>query len=180
MVEPQGPTVVFVHRWPLNSDMWDHHVQVLAGAGFRTVAYDRRGFGRSHQPDGAYDYDTLAADLKAIIDASAAPKVVLVGYSIGRGEIIRYLSRHGSGKVERIALVGTIVPGLVRNGQNRPGKAKLVLYSNASHGLVVTERDRVTEDLLGFLKACAAVEQISFCPVGVVAVAATVPGGGCK
>jgi non-heme chloroperoxidase len=256
-----GPTVIFVHGWPLNADMWDHHAQVLEEAGFRTIAYDRRGFGRSHQPDSGFDYDTLADDLKVVIDASGAPKVTLIGYSMGGGEIIRYLSRNGSGRVERIALVGTIVPGLARSGVNPEGipagefdgikaalkadragfidlllrdvlydvdnasttpvtpailewskamahqaslkallacvdtfglsdlraemdamnvpalilhgtndkpvphgitaqdaarrlrKAKLILYPNASHGIVVTERDRVAQDLLGFLKA---------------------------
>lgn len=116
-----GPPVVFIHGWPFSADMWDHQASVLADAGHRVITYDRRGFGRSSQPSSGYDFDTLADDLAAVIQETGVRDVTLVGYSMGGGEIVRYLSRHGARKVARLALVGTIVPGLLRSKSNPNG-----------------------------------------------------------
>jgi pimeloyl-ACP methyl ester carboxylesterase len=92
-----GPPVIFIHGWPLNADMWEYQMPYLAAQGLRCVAYDRRGFGRSDQPWGGYDYDTMADDLAAVIDGLGLTGVTLVGFSMGDGEVARYLSRHGAG-----------------------------------------------------------------------------------
>jgi pimeloyl-ACP methyl ester carboxylesterase len=116
-----GPTVVLTHSWPFSSDCWDHHALALADAGFRVIAYDRRGFGRSSQPDGGYDYDTFADDLAQVVEATGARDVTLVGYSMGGGEVVRYLSRHGARAVRKVALVASVVPGLGQGPQNPHG-----------------------------------------------------------
>jgi non-heme chloroperoxidase len=116
-----GRPVVLTHSWPLSSDCWDAQALALAEAGFRVIAYDRRGFGRSSQPDGGYDYDTFADDLAQVIEATGARDVTLAGYSMGGGEVVRYLSRHGGRHVSRLALVGSVVPGLGRGPRNPQG-----------------------------------------------------------
>ena len=94
-----GTPVIFVHGWPLNADMWDYQLAHLGAHGLRCIAYDRRGFGRSDQPWIGYDYDTLADDLASVIEALDLPSVALVGFSMGGGEVVRYLARHGAAKV---------------------------------------------------------------------------------
>lgn len=116
-----GRPVVLTHAWPLNADCWDHQALALAEAGFRVIAYDRRGFGRSSQPDGGYDYDTFADDLAQVIEATGARDVTLAGFSMGGGEVVRYLSRHGSRGVSKIALVGSVAPGIARSPRNPQG-----------------------------------------------------------
>jgi non-heme chloroperoxidase len=116
-----GRPVILTHAWPLSSDCWDQHAVALVEAGHRVIAYDRRGFGRSSQPDGGYDYNTYADDLATVVDSTGAKDVTLVGYSMGGGEIVRYLSRHGSRKVIKAGLVATVVPGLARNARNPNG-----------------------------------------------------------
>jgi non-heme chloroperoxidase len=122
----QGRPVVLTHAWPLSADCWEHHACVLADAGYRVIAYDRRGFGRSSQPYTGYDYDTLADDLAGVIERSGARDVTLVGYSMGGGEIVRYLSRHGSKNVAKVALVASIVPGIVKTERNPKGLERAV------------------------------------------------------
>lgn len=116
-----GRPVVFTHGWPFNADSWDYHANALADAGYRVITYDKRGFGRSGQPSSGYDFDTLAADLAAVVDASDVREATLVGYSMGGGEIVRYLSRYGAGKIAKVALVGSIVAGLPRTQDNPDG-----------------------------------------------------------
>ncbi|RYF65863.1 MAG: alpha/beta hydrolase, partial [Cytophagaceae bacterium] len=89
------PTIVFIHGWPLSHEMWENQVAYFADRGYRCVAYDRRGFGKSSKPWGGYDYDTFADDLKDVIDELNLNNVVLVGFSMGGGEVARYFSRHG-------------------------------------------------------------------------------------
>lgn len=117
-----GPPVVLIHGWPLSGDSWDPISHALAESGFRAIAYDRRGFGRSDQPSGGYDYNTFADDLAAVIDALAdGQPVALVGFSMGGGEVARYLARHGAGKVSRVALVSSVVPYLLKDATNPDG-----------------------------------------------------------
>jgi pimeloyl-ACP methyl ester carboxylesterase len=116
-----GPPVVFIHGWPVNADMWEYQMPFLASQGLRTVAYDRRGFGRSDQPWTGYDYDTFADDLSAVLDRLSLTEVTLVGFSMGGGEIARYLTRHGTGRVSKVALVAAVTPFLLKTPDNDAG-----------------------------------------------------------
>ena len=98
-----GPPVVLIHGWPLSGDMWSDQAVHLAENGCRVVTYDRRGFGRSSQPWSGYDYDTLASDLKAVVDQLDLRDATLVGFSMGGGELARYLSRYGADRVAKAA-----------------------------------------------------------------------------
>jgi non-heme chloroperoxidase len=115
------PTVVLIHGWPLSHEMWDYQMTTLAEHGIRVVAYDRRGFGKSSKPWGGYDYDTLADDLKALIDQLRLDNVVLVGFSMGGGEVARYFSRHGGAKVSKAVLIGSVTPFLLKTEGNPDG-----------------------------------------------------------
>lgn len=117
-----GPPVVLIHGWPLSGDSWDPVSHALADAGFRAIAYDRRGFGRSEQPSGGYDYDTFADDLAHVMAATGATQdVTLVGFSMGGGEVARYLSQHGGRGVARVALVSSVVPYMLQTDDNPDG-----------------------------------------------------------
>jgi pimeloyl-ACP methyl ester carboxylesterase len=105
-----GKPVLFTHPWGLGADIWEYQTIELCDQGLRCVAYDRRGHGRSTDPGRGYDYDRLADDLAAIIDRLDLRDVTLVGYSMGNGEAIRYLSRHGSGRIARLVMVSTVPP----------------------------------------------------------------------
>lgn len=117
-----GPPVVLIHGWPLSGDSWDPVSNALADEGFRAIAYDRRGFGRSDQPSDGYDYDTFADDLADVMAAMNANNgVALVGFSMGGGEIARYMSRHGGQGVSRVALVSSVVPYMLQTDDNPEG-----------------------------------------------------------
>lgn len=118
----EGRPVVLIHGWPLSSDSWDPIANALADNGFKAIAYDRRGFGRSQQPSGGYDYDTFADDLAAVMEAKGATaNVALVGFSMGGGEVARYLSRHGTGSVSQVALISSVVPYMLKDESNPDG-----------------------------------------------------------
>ena len=102
-----GRPVILLHGWPLSSDSWDDQAMALAEAGFRAIAYDRRGFGRSSQPWRGYDYDTLADDLAAVIEQTGSQDATLVGFSMGGGEVARYMSRHAGKAVAPHGLFAT-------------------------------------------------------------------------
>lgn len=131
----KGRPVILTHAWPLSADCWDYHACVLANAGYRAIAYDRRGFGRSSQPSIGYDYDTLADDLAAVMEATGVRDITLVGYSMGGGEIVRYLSRHGSKNVIKAALVASIVPGIVKTKLN-PGGLDRTVFDGIKEGVL--------------------------------------------
>ncbi|SNS28623.1 non-heme chloroperoxidase [Granulicella rosea] len=116
-----GAPVVLIHGWPLNADMWEKQELFLAENGYRVISYDRRGFGRSSKPLAGHDYDTLADDLAALLDTLDLTGVTLVGFSMGGGEVIRYLSRHGSARVVKGALISSSVPFMVQAGDNPDG-----------------------------------------------------------
>ena len=117
-----GAPLVFLSGWTLNADMWNYQCAPLAAAGLRCVAYDRRGHGRSSDPGRGYDYDTLADDLEAVLAARDLARVTLVGHSFASGEIVRYLSRHGSRRVAGIVLVSPAsTPYLLKTADNPDG-----------------------------------------------------------
>jgi non-heme chloroperoxidase len=131
-----GRPVVFVHGMLLSSEMWQHQMLHLTENGFRAVAYDRRGHGRSDDPGTGYEFDTLAGDLAALLDRLDLTDVTLVGHSMGGGEIARYLSRHGSQRISQIVLVSSTVPKL--NVTPETGAALLDQF-RASYGRWVAE-----------------------------------------
>jgi pimeloyl-ACP methyl ester carboxylesterase len=114
-------SVVMTHGWPLNADTWDDAALAFANAGFKAVFYDRRGFGRSSQPWGGYDYDTFADDLASVMEATDARNATLIGFSMGGGEVARYMSRHGGKNVVKAALVGSVVPYLLKDDSHLEG-----------------------------------------------------------
>jgi pimeloyl-ACP methyl ester carboxylesterase len=121
-----GRPVILIHGWPLSADSWDDVAVPLAQAGFRTIAYDRRGFGRSDQPWDGYDYNTFADDLAAVIEATGARDAALVGFSMGGGEVARYMSRHSGRNVAQAALIGSVVPYLLKGDTNPNGVPQAV------------------------------------------------------
>src|ERR1035437_2792871 len=113
-----GQPVVLIHGYPLDGHSWERQARVLLGAGYRVIAYDRRGFGRSSQPVIGYDYDTFAADLNAVIEHLDLTGIVLGGFSMGTGEVTRYLGRYGSARVAKAAMFGVIPPFLLKTPDN--------------------------------------------------------------
>ena len=141
-----GHPVILIHGWPLTGDMWEYQTLALLEAGYRVITYDRRGFGHSGHPADGYDYNIFADDLAAVIDHVGAPKVSLVGFSMGGGEIARYLSRHGSGKVDRAVLISSVVPYLMKDDSNPDGVDESVLDQIQA---------QVREDRFAFLQSFA-------------------------
>lgn len=122
-----GRPVVLLHGWPLSSDMWDAQAMALADSGYRAIAYDRRGFGRSSQPWNGYDYNTLADDLADVMEAvGATENVTLVGFSMGGGEVARYMSRHSGRGVVSAALIASVVPYMLKTADNPEGTPQQV------------------------------------------------------
>lgn len=126
-----GRPVILIHGWPLSADSWDDQAMVLAAAGYQAIAYDRRGFGRSSQPWQGYDYDTLADDLAAVIEQTGATDATLVGFSMGGGEVARYMSRHGGKSVIKAALISSIVPFMLKTDDNPNGTDQSVFEKMA-------------------------------------------------
>lgn len=126
-----GTPVVLIHGWPLSADSWDDQAMAIAEAGYRAIAYDRRGFGRSSQPWAGYDYDTLADDLAAVIDYCGAVNPILVGFSMGGGEVARYLSRHAARPVAKAVLVSSILPFRLQTADNPSGTPQAAFERSA-------------------------------------------------
>jgi non-heme chloroperoxidase len=140
-----GSAVVFSHGWPLSADAWDEQLLFLASHGYRAVAHDRRGHGRSGQPWAGNTMDNYADDLAAVIEGLDLSGVTLVGHSTGGGEVIRYVGRHGTDRVARIVLMGAIPPLLMKTDAN-PDGAPLATFDQLRAGLA-TDRSQFYRDL---------------------------------
>ncbi len=121
-----GQPVVLIHGWPLSHRMWEGQIHALVAAGFRCIAYDRRGFGESDRPASGYDYDTFAADLNSLIEALDLQHVILAGFSMGGGEVARYLGTYGSARVAKAMFLGAVPPFLLKTADNPSGAPKEV------------------------------------------------------
>ena len=119
-----GPAVVFSHGYPLSSDAWEDQMFFLLQNGYRVIAHDRRGFGRSSQPSGGYDYDTFADDLAQLVEALDLREATFVGHSMGGGEVARYVARHGQNRVAKVAFVSSVTPFLLKTATNPTGAPK--------------------------------------------------------
>lgn len=116
-----GPVVVFSHGWPLSADAWDVELKLAADNGFRAIAYDRRGHGRSEHTWAGDDMDTYAADLAALVDGLGLSDIAVVGHSTGGAEVLRYAVRHGAGRVRKVVTVGAVSPVMVASETNPQG-----------------------------------------------------------
>ena len=116
-----GRPVVLIHGWPLSGESWAHQVPALAAAGYRVITYDRRGFGRSDKPLTGYGYDSLTSDLQAVLEALDLNDVTLVGFSMGGGEVARYFSEYGSGRIHSAVFASAVPPFLMKLPNNPDG-----------------------------------------------------------
>ncbi len=120
-VQGSGKPVVLIHGWPLSGRAWEAQLPALVEAGYQVITYDRRGFGQSSKPWEGYDYDTLAADLKALMDTLDLNDTTLVGFSMGGGEVARYLGKYGSDRVSKAVLASAVPPYLYKADDNPDG-----------------------------------------------------------
>jgi non-heme chloroperoxidase len=141
-----GRPVVLIHGYPLNGHSWEKQERVLLQAGHRVITYDRRGFGQSSQPTIGYDYDTFASDLNILVNHLDLRDVVLVGFSMGTGEVTRYLGTYGSGRVRKAALLGAIPPFLLKTDDNPEGVDRSVF--EGIKAAVLADRPAYFKDFL--------------------------------
>jgi non-heme chloroperoxidase len=140
-----GQPVIFSHGWPLNADDWDDQLVFVASHGYRAIAHDRRGHGRSSQPWDGNDMDTYADDLAALIDTLDLKDAVLVGHSTGGGEVTRYIGRHGTSRLARAVLVGAVPPLMLKTAAN-PGGLPIEAFDQIRAG-VAADRSQFYKDL---------------------------------
>ena len=151
-----GPPVMLIHGYPLDGRSWERQERALLEAGYRVISYDRRGFGQSSKPTTGYDYDTLAADLAVLIDHLDLRDINLVGFSMGTGEVTRYLGSRGSARVRRAALLGALPPFLLKTDDNPQGvdgrvfdRIKAALAADRFAYLETFLNDSYNADVLG-------------------------------
>ncbi|MES2430975.1 MAG: alpha/beta hydrolase [Bacteroidota bacterium] len=120
----KGQPIILIHGWPLNGDSWELQINALLKEGFRCIAYDRRGFGKSDVPYDAYDYDSLASDVHTLIETLNLNDVILAGFSMGGGEVVRYFTKYGGSKVVKVALISSIIPLVAQKPDNPDGVPK--------------------------------------------------------
>ena len=142
-----GSPVVLIHGWPLSGASWEKQTAALLAAGHRVITYDRRGFGKSSQPTVGYNYDTFAADLDAVLNTLNLSDVSLVGFSMGTGEVTRYIGKYGTRRVRKAVLIGTLGPYLVKAPDNPEGVDRSVF--EGIKAAIKADRPAL---LLGFLK----------------------------
>jgi non-heme chloroperoxidase len=141
----KGPVVTFSHGWPLSSDAWDGQMLFLVHNGFRVVAHDRRGHGRSSQASSGNDMDGYADDLAAVIEALDLKDAILVGHSTGGGEVVRYIGRHGTKRVAKAVLIAAVPPIMLKSAANPEGLPKEVFDSMRSS--LMKDRSQFYKDL---------------------------------
>ncbi|MEU6883230.1 alpha/beta hydrolase [Streptomyces sp. NPDC046712] len=129
-----GQPVVLIHGWPLNGASWEKQTAALLAAGHRVVTYDRRGFGRSDQPADGYDYDTFASDLNEVLTTLDLRDAVLVGFSMGSGEVTRYLGTYGSDRIAKAVMIGVVPPFLLKTDDN-PGGVDAGVFKGIEEGI---------------------------------------------
>jgi non-heme chloroperoxidase len=139
-----GPVITFSHGWPLNADAWDGQMLFLAQNGFRVVAHDRRGHGRSSQASAGNDMNGYADDLGAVIEALDLKDITMVGHSTGGGEVTRYIGRHGTARVAKAVLIAAVPPGLVKSPAN-PGGMAIELFDGIRTALAADRAQFYTE-----------------------------------
>ncbi|GHB59358.1 arylesterase [Streptomyces cirratus] len=139
-----GRPVVLIHGWPLNGASWEKQTAALLAAGHRVVTYDRRGFGRSDQPADGYDYDTFARDLNEVLTALDLRDAVLVGFSMGTGEVARYLGTYGSERITKAVMIGVVPPYLLKTDDN-PGGVDASVFKGIE--------EAITADRFAFMTA---------------------------
>jgi len=142
-----GQPVVFSHGWPLDADAWEDQMVFLASHGYRTIAHDRRGNGRSSQPWNGNDMDTYADDLAALTKALKLKDAVHVGHSTGGGEVARYIGRHGTSRVAKAVFIGSVTPLMVSSSSN-PGGLPIKTFDDIRAG-VLADRSQFFKDLTG-------------------------------
>ncbi|GAA3486411.1 MULTISPECIES: alpha/beta fold hydrolase [Streptomyces] len=125
-----GQPVVLIHGFPLDGHSWERQSAALLDAGYRVITYDRRGFGQSSQPTTGYDYDTFAADLNTVLETLDLKDAVLVGFSMGTGEVARYVSTYGSGRVAKVAFLASLEPCLLKSDDNPDGVAPKAFFDD--------------------------------------------------
>jgi non-heme chloroperoxidase len=140
-----GPAVVFSHGWPLNADAWDAQMLFLGQRGYRVVAHDRRGHGRSEQTWIGNDYDTFADDFAVLLEKLDLKDVTLVGHSMGGGEVARYIGRHGNKRVKKAVIIGGIPPVMLKSDKN-PGGLPMSVFDGIRAGLVA-DRSQFYKDV---------------------------------
>lgn len=140
-----GPTVLLIHGWPLSGASWEHQVRPLHDAGFRVITYDRRGFGQSDRPDYGFDYDTLAADLRRLIVEKDLRDITLVGFSMGGGEVARYVANHGEDRIRAVVFAAAVPPYLMRMPDNPEGPLTEAAAENMEAGLTA-DREAFFDD----------------------------------
>ena len=166
-----GKPVVLIHGWPLSLTMWENQINALVDAGYRCIAYDRRGFGDSSKPSGGYDYDTFASDLNDLMTSLDLTDAALAGFSMGGGEVARYIGRYGSSRVSKALLLASVTPFLLKTADNPDGAPK-ELFDGMLAGVkkdriafleeffqnffnTDTEYEGVSSDLVPFAKSVA-------------------------
>ena len=156
----EGQPVVFSHGWPLSADAWEDQMVFLASRGYRCIAHDRRGHGRSSQPWGGNEMDTYADDLDAVVKALDLKGAIHVGHSTGGGEVARYIGRHGTSRVAKAVLIGAVTPLMLQTPAN-PGGLPMKVFDDIRAG-VIGDRSQFFKDLSGpFYGANRAGAQVS-------------------
>src|SRR5512135_1744656 len=140
-----GPPVVFSHGWPLSADSWEAQMMFLASNGYRSIAHDRRGHGRSSQPWSGNDMDTYADDLSELIETLDLRDAVLIGFSAGGGEVARYIGRHGTKRLAKAALISAVPPLMLKTPAN-PGGLPIEVFDKIRQGSI-DDRSQLYRDL---------------------------------
>jgi len=145
----RGQPIVFSHGWPLSADAWDSQMLFFASRGYRVIAHDRRGHGRSEQPWDGNDMDTYADDLASLVEVLRLTNVIHVGHSTGGGEVVRYVARHGTRKVAKVVLIGAVPPIMLKSARN-PAGLPIEVFDNIRTKVLIDRAEFFKELTLPF------------------------------